>query len=89
MHNAHLALARIALVELQLDELRWVPVGEPWQKSRRITSAQHREAMVRLAIEGEPRFTLSRIETLRSGVARSFRPLPRQRTCAPQPSTMS
>jgi nicotinate-nucleotide adenylyltransferase len=67
VHNAHLALARVALAELQLDELRWVPVGEPWQKSRRITSAVHREAMVRLAIEGEPRFVLDRTELERSG----------------------
>ena len=67
VHNAHLALARVALAELSLDELRWVPVGEPWQKSRRITSAEHREAMVRLAIEGEPRFVLDRTELERSG----------------------
>jgi nicotinate-nucleotide adenylyltransferase len=67
VHNAHLALARVALAELRLDELRWVPVGEPWQKSRRITSAPHREAMVRLAIEGEPRFVLDRTELGRSG----------------------
>ncbi len=67
VHNAHLALARVALAELRLDELRWVPVGEPWQKSRRITSALHREAMVRLAIEGEPRFVLDRTELERSG----------------------
>jgi nicotinate-nucleotide adenylyltransferase len=67
VHNAHLALARLALAELALDELRWVPVGTPWQKSRRITSAAHREAMVRLAIAGEPRFVLDRSELERDG----------------------
>jgi len=67
VHNAHLALARVALSELALDELRWVPVGEPWQKSRRITSAVHREAMVRIAIEGEGRFVLDRRELERDG----------------------
>ena len=67
VHNAHLALARLALTELRLDELLWVPVGQPWQKRRDVTPATHREAMVRLAIEGEPRFALSRIETCRSG----------------------
>jgi nicotinate-nucleotide adenylyltransferase len=67
VHNAHLALARVALRELALDELRWVPVGTPWQKSRRITSAVHREAMVRIAIEGEPRFVLDRSELEREG----------------------
>jgi nicotinate-nucleotide adenylyltransferase len=67
VHNAHLALAHAALAELALDEVRWIPTGEPWQKERRITSAVHREAMVRLAIDGEPRFLLDRIEIERAG----------------------
>jgi len=67
VHNAHVALARLALSTLRLDELLWVPAGQPWQKHRIVTSAQHREAMVRLAIEGEPRFVLSRVELSRSG----------------------
>ena len=69
VHNAHLALARLALVELQLDELRWVPAGQPWQKVRGLTPAVHREAMLRLAMAGEPRFTLSRIEIERGGAS--------------------
>ena len=67
VHNAHVALARVALAELKLDELIWVPVGQPWQKKRHLTPAADREAMVRLAIEGEPRFVLSRIELERNG----------------------
>jgi nicotinate-nucleotide adenylyltransferase len=67
VHNAHLALARVALAELGLDELLWVPVGQPWQKQRPMTAAMHREAMVRLAIAGEPRFAMSRIELERRG----------------------
>ncbi len=67
VHNAHVALARLALAELALDELRWVPTGRPWQKARTITPAGHREAMVRLAIEGEARFVLERCELERSG----------------------
>jgi nicotinate-nucleotide adenylyltransferase len=67
VHNAHVALARLALTELRLDELLWVPAGQPWQKSRHLTSADDREAMLKLAIAGEPRFVLSRIEIERSG----------------------
>ena len=67
VHNAHIALARRALDQLQLTELLWVPAGQPWQKQRAITPAVHHEAMVRLAIDGEPRFGLSRIEIERSG----------------------
>ena len=67
VHNAHVALARLALAELKLDELRWVPAGQPWQKARSMTPAVHREAMVRLAIEGVPHFALDRCELERSG----------------------
>jgi len=66
-HNAHLALARAALVECKLDEVRWIPAGQPWQKARAITPAPQREAMVRAAIEGEPRFALDRSELDRPG----------------------
>ncbi len=66
-HNAHLALARLALAELALDELRWIPAGQPYQKARAITPAAQREAMVREAIAGEPRFVLERCELERSG----------------------
>lgn len=67
VHNAHVALARVALAELRLDELLWVPAGQPWQKDRGLTPAADREAMVRLAIADEPRFALSRVELERSG----------------------
>ena len=69
VHRAHLALARLALRELELDELCWVPAGQPWQKARELAPAVHREAMVRLAIAGEPRFTLSRCELERIGAS--------------------
>jgi nicotinate-nucleotide adenylyltransferase len=67
VHNAHLALARSALADLKLEEVRWIPAGRPWQKARALTDAGHREAMVRLAIAGEPRFVLDRIEIERPG----------------------
>jgi nicotinate-nucleotide adenylyltransferase len=48
--------------------VRWIPAGQPWQKSGRLAPAEDREAMVRLAIAGEPRFVLDRIELERTGV---------------------
>jgi len=68
VHSAHVALAHAALDGLGLDEVRWIPAGRPWQKGR-ISPAVHREAMVRLAIEGEPRFTLDRLEIEREGAS--------------------
>jgi len=67
VHNAHVALARAALAELQLDEVRWIPAGQAWQKARSLTDARHREAMLQLAIADEPRFVLDRIEIERPG----------------------
>ncbi|HJW10401.1 MAG TPA: nicotinate-nucleotide adenylyltransferase [Albitalea sp.] len=69
VHNAHVALARTALEHLQLDEVRWIPAGQPWQKARSLTPAEHRAAMVALAIEGEPRFRLERCELDRQGAS--------------------
>lgn len=67
VHDAHVALARAALQQLGLDELRWIPTGQPWYKNTRIAAACHRIAMVALAIEGEPRFSIDVRETERSG----------------------
>ncbi len=67
VHDAHVALARRALADLALDRVLWLPAGQPWQKTRRITDAEHRVAMLRLAIAGEPRFVLDLRETQRTG----------------------
>ena len=71
-HRAHVELARSALeaqAALALDEVRWIPAGQPWQKARAITPAAHRVAMVELAIAGEPRFRVERIEVERAGAS--------------------
>ncbi len=67
VHRAHVALAEAALAALPLDTVRWIPAGQPWQKQRTMAAAEHRAAMVALAIAHEPRFVLDRIELDRSG----------------------
>ena len=67
VHQAHVALAQSALGALHLDQVRWVPAGNPWQKTRAMTPAEDRLALVQAAIEGEPHFVLDRIEVDRSG----------------------
>jgi nicotinate-nucleotide adenylyltransferase len=67
VHNAHLALARTALSHLSLDQVRWIPVGQPWQKARQLASAAHRLAMVALATQDEPRIVVDDTETRRPG----------------------
>lgn len=67
VHIAHVALAQVALSQLQLDAVIWVPAGQPWQKTRTLASPAHRAAMLQLAIADEPRFTLERCELDRTG----------------------
>jgi nicotinate-nucleotide adenylyltransferase len=69
VHNAHVALATLALAQLQLDEVRWIPVGRGAQRSRLLRRLADRAAMVRLAIAGEPRFVVDRIELRRRGIS--------------------
>lgn len=68
VHRGHLALARAALGELGLDEVLFVPAGQPWRKEGRIVaSAAHRLAMLRLALEGKPAFRVETLELERPG----------------------
>ncbi|MCX7660560.1 MULTISPECIES: nicotinate-nucleotide adenylyltransferase [Caldimonas] len=67
VHNAHVALARLALAHLALDRVVWIPAGQPWQKARRLAPAEHRLAMVRAAVADEPRFEVDDCEIRRAG----------------------
>ena len=68
VHLAHLSLARCALDQLGLDQLRWVPAGNPWQKPG-VSAAVHRRAMVQLMIDGEARFAIDDSELQREGAS--------------------
>jgi nicotinate-nucleotide adenylyltransferase len=68
VHLGHLLLAEQARVQLTLDEVLFIPAGEPWRKSHRaVTPAEHRLAMLRLAIQGNSAFGISDIEVRRDG----------------------
>lgn len=66
-HAAHVALARSALTELHLDELRVVPTGQAWHKQRTLSAAQHRLAMTQLAFSDMPRVVVDPCEIRRAG----------------------
>ena len=66
VHNAHLAVAKGVYKQLSLDEVIFIPAGQPWFKEP-VSSAEHRLEMVRLAIFGEPQFSISTIEIERAG----------------------
>src|SRR5690606_27062629 len=49
-----------------LDEVVFVPTGEPWQKTR-VTAGEHRYLMTVIATASNPRFQVSRVDLDRSG----------------------
>lgn len=53
VHNAHLRLARVLQERLNLDAVRWLPAGSPWQKSSVGASPAQRLAMLRIALAAE------------------------------------
>jgi nicotinate-nucleotide adenylyltransferase len=68
IHVAHLALAQEAAESLGLERVLFVPAGTPPHKPGvQITPAADRLAMVELAIAGNDRFEVSRLEIDREG----------------------
>ncbi len=67
VHCGHVALAEAALRQLKLDQVCWIPAGQPWQKARQLAPAADRLAMVRAATSHDPRHVVDDIELKRSG----------------------
>jgi nicotinate-nucleotide adenylyltransferase len=68
IHLGHLIVAEFAREFLALDELTFVPAGDPWQKQDRdVTPAAIRVEMVRRAIASNRQFGLDLIEVERAG----------------------
>ncbi len=64
VHFAHLRLALEALERLPLDSIRWIHSGQPGHRGAPSAGVEHRLAMLRLAIGGEPRFSLDAADAL-------------------------
>ena len=62
VHNAHLAIARHALEALGATRILWIPTGAPRYRKPPVASAEHRVAMLALAIDGEPRYAIDQRE---------------------------
>jgi nicotinate-nucleotide adenylyltransferase len=68
VHNGHLILADVAEEQLDLNEMLFIPAGQPWLKTERIvTPAQHRLHMLQLALGDRPHFRISEMEIERPG----------------------
>jgi nicotinate-nucleotide adenylyltransferase len=68
IHHGHLVAASEVAMRYELDEVIFVPTGEPWQKSdRRVSPAEHRYLMTVIATASNPRFWVSRVDIDRAG----------------------
>ncbi len=66
IHNGHLVAASEVQQHFGLDEVVFVPTGEPWMKSV-VTEGEHRYLMTVIATAANPRFTVSRVDIDRVG----------------------
>ena len=68
VHHGHLVAASEVQAWFDLDEVVFVPTGEPWQKStREVSPAEDRYLMTVIATASNPRFWVSRVDIDRKG----------------------
>jgi nicotinate-nucleotide adenylyltransferase len=68
IHHGHLVAASEVLSWFDLDEVVFVPTGQPYQKlDREVAPAEHRYLMTVVATASNPRFTVSRVDIDRPG----------------------
>jgi nicotinate-nucleotide adenylyltransferase len=66
IHHGHLVAASEVAQWFDLEEVVFVPTGEPWQKHD-VSLSEHRYLMTVIATASNPRFTVSRVDIDRSG----------------------
>jgi nicotinate-nucleotide adenylyltransferase len=68
IHHGHLVAASEVAGLFGLDEVVFVPTGQPWQKSdRQVSPAEDRYLMTVVATASNPRFSVSRVDIDRGG----------------------
>ena len=68
IHHGHLVAASEVQSLFDLDEVTFVPTGEPWQKEgREVSLPEHRYLMTVVATASNPGFTVSRVDIERGG----------------------
>lgn len=68
IHHGHLVAASEVAAVFDLDEVVFVPTGQPWQKAgKEVSDAEHRYLMTVVATASNPRFTVSRVDIDRGG----------------------
>ena len=68
IHHGHLVAASEVADRFGLDEVVFVPTGQPWQKvERRVSQAEDRYLMTVVSTASNPRFSVSRVDIDRGG----------------------
>ena len=68
IHHGHLVAASEVGAMLGLDEVVFVPTGQPWQKAdKKVSPAEDRYLMTVIATASNPRFSVSRVDIERPG----------------------
>ena len=68
IHHGHLVAASEVQAWFDLDEVVFVPTGQPWQKSdREVSPAEDRYLMTVIATASNPHFSVSRVDVDREG----------------------
>ncbi|MBK5216189.1 MAG: nicotinate-nucleotide adenylyltransferase [Propionibacteriales bacterium] len=68
IHHGHLVAASEVQSWFDLDEVVFVPTGQPWQKAdREVSKAEDRYLMTVIATASNPRFSASRVDLDREG----------------------
>ena len=66
IHHGHLVAASEVANHFGLDEVIFVPTGQPYQKDN-VTEGEHRYLMTVIATASNPRFAVSRVDIDRDG----------------------
>jgi len=66
IHHGHLVAAGEVAQQFDLDEVVFVPTGQPYLKSA-VSEGEHRYLMTVIATAANPRFTVSRVDIEREG----------------------
>ena len=68
IHHGHLVAASEVQAWFNLDEVVFVPTGQPWQKEhRQVSAAEDRYLMTVIATASNPKFWVSRVDIDRCG----------------------
>jgi len=68
IHHGHLVAASEVAALFDLDEVVFVPTGQPWQKDeRKVAPPEDRYLMTVISTASNPRFSVSRMEIDRGG----------------------